>query len=284
MQTCKQGDHDPVEPRIAGEAGEASVGHHAVRDAAENEHRAGHARQSSSKCHGRGDGRLHRHARVLGGFPRQTHGADPKAEAGSPEQHVDGDREGQRNRHAEMQLGPLQKRGQPRVRRQQLGLWDEAADRVAGLRHERSGEHVVHELDRDEIEHDRAQDLVDVEVGLEGTRDRAPDAAAHRAGHQRERNQHRAGQVWNGQCSGCRREAAHGDLSLAADVEHVGPKGDADTGADEQQRHRLDRRARQRVAVAEGACEQGLVAHDRVGAERQHQHRAHEQGHDCCRR
>ena len=59
----------------------------------------------------------------------------------------------------------------------------------------RPGEQVVHDLHRDEVEHDRAQDLVDVEVGLEDPGDRAPDGAAGRPGEQDERDQHDARQV-----------------------------------------------------------------------------------------
>ena len=57
------------------------------------------------------------------------------------------------------------------------------------------GQQVVHHLHRDEVEHDRAQDLVDVEVGLEEAGYRPPGRAADGAGQQHQRDQDEPRQI-----------------------------------------------------------------------------------------
>ena len=69
-------------------------------------------------------------------------------------------------------------------------------------------------------------------------------------------------------------DRADDDLTLAADVDHAGAERDADTDADEQQRHRLDRRVGERVPTPERTVEERGVALQRVGAEREQHHRA----------
>ena len=149
---------------------------------------------------------------------------------------------------------------------------------------QRPGEQVVHQLDGDEIEHDRAQDLVDAEVALEGAGDRTPEAAAGRAGEDRQRDQDDGREAGQRERGRRREQRTHGDLALAADVEHVRPERDADPDADEQERDGLHRRRAQRVAVAEGAVEERAVAGDGVRAERSEHDGADEEGRERRRR
>ena len=74
--------------------------------------------------------------------------------------------------------------------------------------------------------------------------------------HQREQDGPR--QITERQGDDGRQQGAEEDLPLAADVDHPGPEGDADAGADEQQRRRLERRVGQFGAPAERPGEQGL--------------------------
>jgi len=172
-----------------------------------------------------------------------------------------------------VQLGAGNDDRQPRVRRQQPGLRDPADDRerLRPVDH-RAGQQVVHQLDRNQVEHDRGQDLVDAPVGLERAGDGTPDRPAGGPGQQHQRNEHEARQVRQHERGRGAGQAAHDELSFAADVEHIGPERDADAHADQQQRHRLDRGARQLVGAAEGAADQRVVAGQGIGAHRRDDH------------
>ena len=74
-----------------------------------------------------------------------------------------------------------------------------------------------------------------------------------------EREQDGPGQIAEAERGDRREQGAEEDLTLAADVDHPGPEGDADPGADEQQRRRLDRRVGQLGATAEGALEKSAL-------------------------
>ena len=166
-----------------------------------------------------------------------------------------------------MELGVRDDDGQPGVLGEEPGLWDQPVGGVLRLVDHRAGQQPVHDLDGDEVEHDRAQDLVDVEIGLEGSRDRTPDGAAGRTGEEHERDEHDAGQVGQRECGRRARQAAHGKLALATDVEDVGAERHADADGDEKKRGGLHGRGTESLAAVEGADDHGVVAGDRVGAE-----------------
>ncbi len=169
-----------------------------------------------------------------------------------------------------MQLRARDEDGQPGVRRQELGLGDQAADRRLRVVDHGPGEKVVHDLDCHEVEHDGAQDLVDVVLGLEHARDGAPGRAADGTGKQHERDQDGGRQTWQGDRGRRASQSAHRDLSLAADVEDVGPERDADPHSDQEEGNRLDSCAAESVAPAERSGEQCGVTGERVRAEREH--------------
>ena len=218
-----------------------------------------------------------RHARIRRGVARQPDGADPETEARPPQQQVGGDGGQQRDQHAEVKLRAALQDREPRALREEPGLWDQPADRVRRLVVQRPGQHVVHHLDGDEVHHDRAQDLVDAEVALEGAGDGSPGPATDGAGEDRERDEEARGEPGQRE-RGCRRkQRAHCDLALAADVEDVRAERDADPHAHEQQRDGLHRRCAQRVAVAERSVEERAVAGDRTCAEREEHEGADEE-------
>ena len=156
---------------------------------------------------------------------------------------------------------PPRRIGRSALRREPLGLRDARPAALLLRVDQRSAQQERDDLHGDDVEHDRREDLVDTEVGLERSGDRPPDAAADHPG-----DEHAAGA---GSVAGrsprpsaaiVAEQSAEQDLTLAADVDHPGPEGDADAGADEQQRRRLDRRVGEFGAPAERPGEQGLVA------------------------
>ena len=170
--------------------------------------------------------------------------------------------------------------GSQEVLRKEPRLRDEAVGRVLGLVDHRAGQQPVHDLNSHEVEHDRAQDLVHVEIGLEGAGDRPPGRAAGGAGEKHERYQLDTGQVRERERGRRARPGPHRQLAFAADVEDIGAEGDADPDGDEKKRRRLDGRRAERVAAVECPDDQRVVAADRVGAQGEHHDRPEQQRHD----
>jgi hypothetical protein len=159
-------------------------------------------------------------------------------------------------------------------------LWDKAVGGILRLVDHRAGQQPVHDLDSDEVEHDRAQDLVDVEIGLERSGDRPPGRTAGRASEEHERDELDARQVRQRERCRRARQASHRQLALAADVEDVGAERDADPDGDEKKWGGLHGRRAERVAAVERPDDEGVVAGDRVGSERQHHDSAEQQRRD----
>ena len=166
------------------------------------------------------------------------------------------------------------------MRGKELRLGDQAVSRILGLVDHRAGQQPVHDLNGDEVQHDRAQDLVDVEVRLERSGDGAPGCSPGRSGQKNDWDQHDARQVRQGECRRRARQTTHRELALAADVEDVRPEGNTDPNGDEEQRGSLHRRGAERVAPVEGPDDERVVARDRVGAECQHHDGTEQQRHD----
>jgi len=105
---------------------------------------------------------------------------------------------------------------------------------VAGI-----DQHLAHEVPhaqrRDLVEHDGAEDLVHVEVGLEHARDPAPDGPRQKAGNETRRDHDFGAGVLKleGQPRGG--QTAHDHLAFAADVDHAATEADADSDAYQQQ-------------------------------------------------
>ena len=112
-------------------------------------------------------------------------------------------------------------------------------------------DHEVRERERDEVEHDRDDDLVRAEARLEPARASAPqsappaNAAASASGSSSERRQPRAQRS----PTSAHANAPTTDLALGADVEEPGPKAERDREPGEDERRRLEEHLAQAVAA-----------------------------------
>ena len=111
-------------------------------------------------------------------------GADIVADGRAPEEQVDEHGHEDGHDHARMKEGSRHEPRQPDLMRQLGRLGEEGAVRYALGVHERSLQKVVHQLLGDRVHHDRAEDLVHAEPGLENARNEAPDGAGQKADDQ----------------------------------------------------------------------------------------------------
>ena len=130
----------------------------------------------------------------------------------------------------------------------------------------------------DEVEHDRVDDLVRPEPGLEDPRDRAPHRA--RAGGGEERHGHegqaREARAVRGHQGGG--EAPQVELALGADVEEAGAEGEGDGKAGEDERRGAKQRLPEPVAGSKAFPEHRAVDLERTLPDRDDEERARGQG------
>ena len=282
VQSAEKRYDDAVEAIVAGEPREAPVGHHPVRDAPEDEYGTGDPAACAAEDHGVHHRALDGHPCVGGCVGRQADGPGTEAEPRTPQENVHGHGHGHGDDDTEVELSTAHQGREPGVLREQLCLGYEASHRERlRLVDHRSREQVVHYLHRHEVEHDRAQDLVDIEVGLEEACDPGPNGTpgGGRDHHQRDEQERR--QSRHGEDGGRRGQRAHDDLALTTYVPDVGPDGDADPGCYEKERDSFLGGAGESVAAPKGAREQGMVPGDRVRSESEYEQRPNEQ---CCER
>ena len=100
---------------------------------------------------------------------------------------------------AGVQQGLRHQARQPDLLGQALGLRQVGAGGDAGRVHQRAADQQVHQLQGDGVHHHRAEDLVDLQAGLEDAGDEAPDRAGQKAHQQRAGDQQPAGPGAKGQ-------------------------------------------------------------------------------------
>ena len=214
---------------------------------------------------------------VASGIPAGTDGADAVADRRPPEEDPRRDRHDDGDDHAEVHPGLVDEDRQVGVGRESLGLRDPSS-RILLRIDQRSTQEIGDELHRDDVEHDRREDLVDPEVRLERPGDGPPYAAADHPGSQHERQEDRRRQITEAERGDRREQRTEKDLTLATDVDHPCPEGDADPRSDEEQGRRLDRRVSELGATAERPREQRLVALPRRRPEQPDHHGADGEG------
>ena len=104
VQRPEEGHDDPVETVGAGEPGQAAVGHHPVRDAAEDEQRPAEAAHGPADGHGECHRPLHRHAGVLEASRDRPTAWIRKPKLGAVDEDPDPDSDDHCDQHAEVEL------------------------------------------------------------------------------------------------------------------------------------------------------------------------------------
>ncbi len=253
VQLAEQGSHDAVKAGAAGKTGGRAVGDHPVVQAIDLDH-AGQPGKGAAQQEGDDDLSPHADAAVARGVGVLAYGPDAIAQRGPPQQDVDQDGQGDGHGRTQVQAGGHQA-GQAEGDVQGGGLRDLGGQLGLGGIDHRAAQQEVHDLHGDGVHHDCAQDLVDAKVGLQRAWNRTPEGAARESGQQRQGDDQPARPTRQCQADHRAQESADDHLPLTADVDDVGPEGDADAQADQQQRHGLDRRFGQGVAAAKGALD-----------------------------
>lgn len=133
-------------------------------------------------------------------------------------------------------------------------------------------------MQRHRVQHDRAEDLVDVEPCLEDPGNESPDRPAKEACDHRGGNEEPSRP--RGECKRepGRRQRAQDDLSLAADVDHVGSERDADSQPDEEQGRCLHEGLGGAEPGPDGAIHQRRVCRQGIGPKDDQQDGPEDQG------
>ena len=126
---------------------------------------------------------------------------------------------------------------------------------------------VAHELDRDEVEHQRRHDLADAAIGAEVARDECPRGAPGEAGQQRERDVDDRRQPEREQRDGSAERGTEIQLTLGADVEHPGAEADGNCEAGEQDRRHAHCGRRERGLRPERPTQHRAEGLERVGTD-----------------
>ena len=172
MQRPEQRGHDAVEAGALGERDRTPLTDQPMRLRPEHEHRAGDTGTGSAEGQCLDDAPLDAHP----GIPRRVRivadRPETHAERTPEEQDVAEDRHSDGDQHAEMQPRPPGEQREIGVHRQPLRLLD--LDRA--LLDQQVLEQEAEELRGDDVEHDRAEDLVDPRVRLQHSGNRTPDA------------------------------------------------------------------------------------------------------------
>ena len=143
---------EPVKP-VRG-----AVGDHPVRGAPEHEDRPGQAAAiAPANVIASDDRPLDRHPRVARRLPRQPDGPQPEPQARRHSRTYAATAASTAISDAEVQLRAVDQDRQVGVRRQPLRLGDAGEKPENRLVDQRAGQQVVHDLDRDDVQHDRAR-------------------------------------------------------------------------------------------------------------------------------
>ena len=176
-------------------------------------------------------------ARIAGDAGARADGAQPEAQRGRPQQQVDHRDHDQRDQRADVDTRPEDDR--------QVGSGDElrALGQVPAWLLERAARHVLHEEDRDVVEHQRADDLANAALDLQPGRQRGPERAADNAGEQHTDDEGGPGPlVAHRQRHRAARQRAHEILPLAADIPDARPERRGEAQTHQEQRRRLQDR------------------------------------------
>ena len=126
-----------------------------------------------------------------------------------------------------------------------------------GRIHQRTSDEHVHELQRNGVHHDGAEDFIHFQAGFQNAWDKAPGCSAEKTQDQSAGNQQPARPGMKGQrepggdyCPEC-------DLALATYIDHIGPEGDANAQTDQQERGGLDQGLGNSRKAAPGAADHG---------------------------
>ena len=157
-------------------------------------------------------------------------------------------------------------------------LWDAGASLDLCRIDERAPEQIRHQLHGHNVEHDRAQNLVDAVVGLQGTGNPSPQRTAEDAcdeyGGNHDDRRHLRQIESRHRCE----ETAENHLALGADVDDARTESDNDAGSDEQKRGGLEEGRDQCVTRTERTDEHLGVALEWVGAEQDEHDRPEQEG------
>ena len=209
-------------------------------------------------------------AAILGKSGIGAHLADRVAARRAQEEEMHGDGEHEADDQPPVQPGEAEDLRQicGRQDRRRLG---EPARALEDVDREIGGDQHGHVVGEDGRDH-----LVGIVAGAEERRDRDPGKPGKGGEHDRHKHVDERRQV-EGEADPGRREAAHEELPLDADVEQAAAQRDAGGNAADEDRRRLQQRARDPLGTAEGAAQQRRQDIDRVLVDGKHDHRAERQ-------
>jgi hypothetical protein len=137
---------------------------------------------------------------------------------------------------------------------------------------------VAHEGDGDEIQHDRVDDFVGSEPGLQHARDGAPDGAGQHGREETQRQQHPRRTRPQRDPDPGGHERRHVELPFRADIEQAAAERHQHGEAGEDQRRRVKECVADAIGPGERAAKQQRVGLNRVVADHQHQDAADDEG------
>ena len=245
----QQSDGDAVEaePRVKG--GLESAGD------AKGLHRATHAGQSAADRHREKDRLLHTDAGVVRGARVEAHRVEAEALRCSSKKPTEEERNEERNHETGRNDTEL------RQGRRVSNGWG-ARQRLVGLL-KGLARQVVHQCDRDRVEHDCCDDFRHASVGAQYAGDRSPRSSAQDAESDGEGkvNDRRHLEVVTGPG---RADGPYEKLSLRADVEQPGAQSNGESKSGQDQRGRLLHYRDQAIDVTEGGGEQDPISRQGV--------------------
>ena len=197
----------------------------------------------------------------------------PESEAlgGTEQQEVAGYGHQHRDQDAQMKPGPTGQDREVGVAAQALRVGDPGTLFDLARVHQGTTQQEVENLDGDDVEHDRAQDLVNASVGLQYAGHASPDRTSRGADEEREGQENEAGHIREAQHEQRREDRSRDDLALSPDVDHTRPERDGDAHPDQQEGHGLEGAVGQVLRPSEGTIQQSRVAGQGVGSQnRQH--------------